>query len=136
MGWSITIGEFDVEIDFKNRTAHCFAESHREQGAPINSSLDQTNNIMPGYCAWDDFCRRHGLRILSEGCHALSESDYAEFLAAYERHDYDPEPFDKLGLVEYVDTAPATNDHWDALRIFAGLSGGRVGLSTIANTQQ
>lgn len=63
MGYTLRIGEFETVVDHKYRHASVTVrlEDGESIGAPLNSTHDHSNRIMPSYSGWADFCERVGL---------------------------------------------------------------------------
>lgn len=126
MGYTLTIGEFEVDINKDDRYASCGAKIHSAEGAPLNSSDLYTSECWPSYGAWKSFAEGEGLldvffaNTLSHpvswvdgdgqhhdglilqhpGAAALTEAHLKRFKAA--RENYTPKPENFADGVDYV----------------------------------
>lgn len=60
MGYNLYIGEFDYDVEKKERYVRATVRIEEPIG-PLNSSDRRDNQCWPGYITWFDFCAKVGL---------------------------------------------------------------------------
>jgi hypothetical protein len=122
MSYSLYIGEAEPEVDYENRSARIVVGCMTVEGAPLNSTDNHENCILPGSSTWSGFAERtglghcffagrgsymewwkddegeshYGLIYDHPGAFALTEGHYRAFVKAKEKYAY-PESISDYG---------------------------------------
>ena len=105
MGYSLTIGEFEVGSYPEDRYASPGAAGASSEEAPINSSDRRDNSCDPSYTAWHDFAKEAGLFSVFYAprcpCEVCTGKGLRECANAGKAHWWvGPDGEERVGLIE------------------------------------